>query len=157
MPPVLYTDVWSGPVTVSLEFTQTEPVPPAENFDVAVETSVLVHGGRFGLRGTEDPPNLVDEHGVDVPPGWLRMRASAGGRGIASDEAVSTPVEHYVVQVWPETPSPTKNLTTGEQVHGSVPAGLTSDAGVTVEPVVIGSNPAMRAAGAPPTRPHRRG
>ena len=131
--PLLRTDIWCGPVTVLLELSDTGPAadPPLPEdaavqgaaADVAVEASVLARGGDFGLRGWEDPGSLVHDHGLQVPAGWMRMRVYAYGRGIAYDTAVSTPVEHYTVQLWPQPPSPTIDLRTGEQIepHDYVP------------------------------------
>jgi hypothetical protein len=123
-------------VTVDLEWTEAEPPsPPIADFDIVIETSALSTGGLLVLRGAEDPPSLAERHGVSVPPGWLRLRVCARGRGIAYDEAVTVPVEHYLLQVWPAPPSPTVNRTTGERIERhDPPPNPPSGVHVTPEP-----------------------
>lgn len=132
--PWLRTSVWSGPVEVALHLTA--PMPPSlplEDHDLVVEVSVLALGGPLAIRGPEDAPSLVDDHGVAVPPGWLRLRLAARGRGAAYDEAVSVPVEAITVQLWPGPPEPTVDLKTGERVEPHESLASTAD-GVRVVP-----------------------
>ena len=133
----LRTDVTSGPVTIDLTFTETEPPPPPlADCEIVVAASALTRGGPLGLRGAEDMTTLVEEHSVLVPAGTVRLRVCARRRGIAFDEAVSTPVEHYTVQVWPEAPSPTVSLTSRERVEPHSPVPI-PPSGVWVAPEFI--------------------
>ncbi|HIZ37316.1 MAG TPA: hypothetical protein H9815_16185 [Candidatus Ruania gallistercoris] len=137
MPPSLHTGVWAGPITVDLTALPSRPEAPAGDVDLVVETSIAVQGGPFGPRGPEDHPSLVAEHGVRLAAGWVRMRVAATGRETAYDEAVEEAVEHYVIQVWPEEPSATVNLSTGERPETSGPVAPATDSGVRVEPVAV--------------------
>lgn len=107
---VILTGVNAGPVLVTVATTSSAPdLDHTATWEDIVEASVEADdSGLDGMVvvGPEDEPPAesarLDVHGG----GWYRLRVSARGRDIAYDLTTDEPVEHYLVQAWPQAPSP---------------------------------------------------
>jgi hypothetical protein len=88
----------SGPIDISIEHT-TQP-PSAASHDTVVESTVVTSGPAVVWQLQSGPvPDLV----VVPAAGRWRVRISASGRDAASAVAhTDAPLEHHLIQVWPE-------------------------------------------------------
>lgn len=98
-----------GPFGVVLQLLDAAPGPPADEWEDVVELSVDVAGE---LTVGEIVDGRVGS--VPVPPGGYRLRVSARGRTESAirdreiesaDGAAGSPVEHFLVCIWPAAPS----------------------------------------------------
>lgn len=100
----IVTGVSMGPTTVDVEPLDSRPAAEAEDDmweDVAEFTVRRVPGVAIKVHGemelpSPDAPDLAPD---DAP--LVRIRISAKGRDLEHDLAVTEPLEHYLVQVWP--------------------------------------------------------
>ena len=111
-PPVsttsISTGVAVGDLAVRCEALDECPrEAPAEWEDVA-EVSLTVRHGPLMATGWNPrrPGDRLDGHG----PGNCRVRVHARGRDTAYDDVATTPTEEYLVQAWPQEPSPPARL-----------------------------------------------
>jgi hypothetical protein len=101
----VFTGMYSGPAHITLGALDREP--PAEPF--WEETAELQLHTRYGVITVEDFAHDSVIAGLNLAtagPGGYRVRVSARGRSIAFDDIPTEPVEHYLVQVWPDEREP---------------------------------------------------
>ncbi|MEV0891647.1 hypothetical protein [Promicromonospora sp. NPDC050262] len=101
--PLIMTGISMGPVEIEVE-TPTDPPKRAgdsttweEIVEFSIEAGdapVLVVGG----QDTTNPSARLNPAG----PGWYRVRVHASGRDNSPDLVVTSPVERYLVQAWPQ-------------------------------------------------------
>ncbi|MGJ5894678.1 hypothetical protein ACSCBZ_22370 [Streptomyces niveiscabiei] len=103
---VVCTGISSGPVDVSVQLRRYPPeLADTGAWDEIVDHSVETRTG--DLRVTclmDNPPELPAL--TPFGPGTYRIRVHARGRDTAPDGHVATPVEAYLLVVWPDEPQP---------------------------------------------------
>jgi hypothetical protein len=94
-------------VQVSIETLSSPPASDEADFDHVVEASLKTESGRLVVMGCTDYE--PDAARFEVPPGWLRLRASrsnldtAAALDVDSGKAPET-MERVRIQVWPADP-----------------------------------------------------
>jgi hypothetical protein len=95
-------------VLVSVEVLTSRPAGDDAGFDHVIEVSLRSDSGRLVVMGCTDYE--PDAARIDVPAGWLRLRAAksnldqAYALDIDSDEVPQT-MERIRIQVWPAEPT----------------------------------------------------
>ncbi|WP_285106392.1 hypothetical protein [Promicromonospora sp. MEB111] len=101
--PLITTGISMGPVEIEVETSTsppkhaTDPLMWEEVVEFGIEAGdahVLVVGG----QDTTDLSARINPAG----PGWYRVRVHASGRDNSPDLVVTSPVEQYLVQAWPQ-------------------------------------------------------
>lgn len=95
-------------VSVVVEVRGEPPVDDTASFDHVVEGSIEVGSGRLVVMGCTD--YLPDATRVEVPAGWLRVRASRANLAAARAadvESADDPatMERLLIQAWPSPPA----------------------------------------------------
>lgn len=103
---IIATGIHTGKVAISVEVYTESPEVVPEGWDEVVEISLEAVLGSMSVCGLESQapahfPSLTPEG-----PGWYRIRVHARGRDTAVDLTASTPVEDYLIMVWPAPQAP---------------------------------------------------
>ncbi|WCN79277.1 hypothetical protein [Micromonospora sp. LH3U1] len=104
---IVCTEV-SVDVAVLVEVSAQPPVDDVAAFDHVVEGSIEVSSGRLVVMGCTD--YLPDATRVEVPAGWLRVRASRANLAAAQAADIdsaedSATMERLRIQLWPAPPA----------------------------------------------------
>lgn len=101
------TGIAMGDVRLTIEIHQQSPPVSAAEWEEVVEVTVEATAGRVVVTALDDMAPLYP---ILTPqgPGYYRVRVHARGRDNAIDLVVEAPVEDYLIQVWPASPSPQK-------------------------------------------------
>ncbi|WP_141688787.1 hypothetical protein [Pseudarthrobacter enclensis] len=115
--PLVYTGVHTGPVELAIEVLQERPDAASPIWEDVHEVSLTLPEGRtYFNTPTEwemkDVGNLVGDE-----KGSYRARIQAVGRDAASDLVVYAPTERHLIQLWKESASPPRVIST-KSVHG---------------------------------------
>ncbi|MQS38006.1 hypothetical protein [Streptomyces katsurahamanus] len=102
---VICTGIHTGNVLVRVALHPFAPSDAGDGWEETAEVSVHSRRGLLRVESYED--GAVE----DLPllstagPGWYRLRVHARGRSINPDGVQDTPVEHYLLAIWPAPPS----------------------------------------------------
>ncbi|MET4061873.1 hypothetical protein ABIB35_003450 [Arthrobacter sp. UYP6] len=106
--PIIETGVAGGPVNISVVHHHSRPEANTSGWEDVAELSILAETYPIilGLEervGLDKPPQ---EARLDfLGPGWYRTRIHARNRDVAHDLIVESPVEDYLIEVWPAPPA----------------------------------------------------
>lgn len=111
--PIIETGVAGGPVTISVVHYDSEPEANTSDWEDVAELSILaetypiIPGVEEGVGLDEPPPDARLDF---LGPGWYRIRIHARNRDAAHDLIVESPVEDYLIEVWPAPPAQAMTL-----------------------------------------------
>ena len=112
--PIIETGVAYGPVNISVVHHHSRPEASTSDWEDVAELSILTEtypiilGVEDGVGLDEPPPQ---EARLDfLGPGWYRIRVHARNRDAAHDLIVESPVEDYLIEVWPAPPAQAMTL-----------------------------------------------
>lgn len=121
----IHTGISVGNVEVVVEVHEMAPPAAPEPWEDVVEVSMHAPHGQVRVTGIGlDAP---DSFPLLTPagPGHYRVRAHVRGRDIATDLSRSTPVEDYLVQIWPDREQPDHVIKQTDH-YGAMLRGLAS-------------------------------
>ncbi|CUW33345.1 hypothetical protein [Streptomyces reticuli] len=106
----VHTGIHTGDVDVTVTAHRQPPPPDAGEWEEIAEISLHSPTGTLQVTPLmtdldEDLPNLAA-----AGPGTYRLRVHARGRDQAVDLAPDTITEHYLLQCWPQPPTPAQLL-----------------------------------------------
>jgi hypothetical protein len=113
---LFHTGISSGPISMTVNVLDAPPEFALEEWEDVHEVSASLPAGRAAAGG---PMEELTALGAieDDESGDYRIRVSAAGRDKAPDLVTATVVEHYLVQLWPESVSPPRVLSAVSE-HG---------------------------------------
>lgn len=109
--------------TVEMVVLQTDEAGEAgPEFDMVAERSLDCATGRLVVRELYADRYLVT---IAVPPGWVRCRLAVRGRSEASaaPEQTVPPLEHHLLQFWPEDRRREPSVLRGPDPYGLTQIG----------------------------------
>lgn len=98
---ILLTGCADGPVSIELRALTQEIAVDSTGYDVA-EAASLIIDEPLNMFGPTAEAGGVWNVFEPQTPGPHRIRVQGLGRGLAPDLSVVTPVEKYLIEIWPE-------------------------------------------------------